>query len=102
MISYTVVHPILLHESGSLQGNETTDVGSAPVHPHGLDTTDVVVHCGTRQDLHAVAVLVSVGQLTVLHGLVTVLVTLTVSVRVDVLTLVLTTVDVDVTVCSWM
>jgi hypothetical protein len=95
-----------LHESGSLHGNETTEVGSAPVHPHGLDTTEVVVHWGTRQDLHAVAVLVRVGQLTVLHGLVTVLVTLTVSVRVDVLTLVLTlvltTVDVSVTVCSWM
>jgi hypothetical protein len=62
----------------------------------------VVVHCGTKQDLQAVAVRVSVGQVT--HGLVTVLVTLTVSVTLDVLTLVETLVlmTVDVTVVSLM
>jgi hypothetical protein len=89
-----------LHESGSLHGNETVAVGSA-VHPHGRVTVDVLVHCGTRQVAHAVAVRVRDGQLTVLHGLVTVAVTLTVSVLVAVLTLVLTLVMVDVRV-EWL
>jgi hypothetical protein len=83
-------------------------VGSA-VHPHGRVTVEVLVHCGTRQVPHAVAVRVTDGQLTVLHGLVTVavtltvlvLVTLTVSVLVAVLTVVLTLVMVDVRV-EWL
>jgi hypothetical protein len=92
-----------LHESGSLQGKETVAVDSAE-HPHGCVTTDVVAHAGTRQVRHAVAVRVNVGQLTLLHGLDTVVVTVCVVVAVLtlVLTLVLITVDVTVVVTCWM
>lgn len=89
MILYTVVHPILLQESGSLQGNETVAVGRA-VHPQGRVKTEVVVHCGTRHDRQAVAVWVIVGQLTVLQGLVTVRVETEVAVIVLMLVVVLT------------
>ncbi len=93
-----------MHESGSLQGNETVAVGKAPAQPHGRVTTWVVVHCGTRQDLHAVAVLVRVGQgAALLQGFVKVEVKvevkLVVVTRVVVLVLTLTTVDVTV---SWL
>jgi hypothetical protein len=71
-----------LHESGSLQGNETVAVGRAPLQPQGRVTTLVVVHCGTKQDPHAVAVLVSVGQLTVVQGLVVVTVAVVAEVMV--------------------
>jgi hypothetical protein len=91
-----------LHESGSLQGNETVAVGKAPAQPHGRVTTWVVVHCGTRHDLHAVAVLVRVGQgAALLQGFVTVEVKLVVVTRVVVLVLTLTLTTVDVTV-SWL
>lgn len=89
------MHPILLHESGLPHGKDTVAVGRA-AHPQGCVIAEVVVHCGTKQLLQAVAVRVSVGQLTVLHGLVTVVVKLSVSVRVVVLTLVLITVEVTV------
>jgi hypothetical protein len=100
-MSYTVLHPILLQESGSLHGKATVAVGRA-VHPHGCVTADVVVHWGIMQDRQAVAVLVSVGQLTVLHGLVTVEVRLTVSVVVLTLVVTLVLITVDVTVVSLM
>lgn len=102
-----MVQPILLHEPGSLQGNETVRVGSGPAaQPHGRVTTDVVAHWGTRHVVHAVAVAVRVGQLTLLllQGLVTVAVVALVTVRTLVLMAVLTLVlvTVDVTVTCWM
>lgn len=92
----------MLHASGSLHGNETVAVASAPVQPAGLVTTDVVVQPGTKHVLHAVAVRVSVGQLTLLQGLVTVVVLVSVRVVVAVLVLTLVLITVDVTVCCWM
>ena len=89
----------MLQESASLHGKETVAVGIA-AHPHGRVTTAVLVHCGTRQVAHAVAVRVKVGQLTVLHGWVTVLVSVVALTLTLVTTLVLTTVAVTLTVCS--
>lgn len=81
-------------------------VGSGPAaQPHGRVTTDVVAHWGTRHVVHAVAVAVRVGQLTLLlQGLVTVAVVALVTVRTLVLMAVLTLVlvTVDVTVTCWM
>jgi len=60
-MAYAVVQPIFPHESALSQGKLTTAVGRAPEQPHGLVRTWVVVHWGTKQDRHAVAVWVIVG-----------------------------------------
>jgi hypothetical protein len=61
---------MLLQAFGSLHGKFTVVVASAAAQPHGLVSTDVVVQPGTKHVLHAVPVLVTGGQLTLLQGLV--------------------------------
>ncbi|KAB5529073.1 hypothetical protein GE09DRAFT_1228808 [Coniochaeta sp. 2T2.1] len=60
---YTVLQPILLHESAALHGKLVVVVASALGHPQDLVTTCVVTQPGTRHDLQAVPVDVRVGQL---------------------------------------
>ena len=74
------------------------------LHPHGTFSGTFVVHCGTKQFLHAVPVLVTVGHVTLgPHGAVVVLVSVSVFVRsfctVTVLVAVRSTVFVSVSTC---
>jgi len=92
---YTVLHPMLLHAFGSLHGKLTVVVASAAVHPHGFVSTEVDVQAGTRQDLQAVPVLVTTGQLTLLQGLVEKETEVVVMVAVAVVTCVATDVRVE-------
>lgn len=78
LISYTVLHPILPHESLSLHGNDTVAVGSV-AQPFGCSTATVLVHCGIKHVAQAVAVRVSVGQLTGVQGSVSVTVAVVVT-----------------------
>jgi hypothetical protein len=65
------LHPILLHESVTLQGKSTVVVASAAVQAAGFVTVSRIAQAGTVHVLQTVPVAVRVGQLTAeLHSLV--------------------------------
>ena len=58
---YNVLHPISSQTLGMPHRKFTVVVATVGGQAHGLTSVDVSVHCGTKQDLHAVPVDVTVG-----------------------------------------